>query len=68
MNKWERLRRIIKGKHDAAVATRDMIDSHARETYKQAEEGYHTLNNRAEDFAEVLRLMEDIDNDIHSDN
>jgi hypothetical protein len=68
MDKWEKLRKIIKRKHDAAVTTRDMIDSHARKTYKQAEEGYRTLDDKAKDFAEVLRLMEDIDNDIHSGN
>ncbi len=68
MGKWERLRIIIKRKHDAAVATRDMIDSRAREIFKQAEEGYHTLDDKVKDFAEVLHLMEEIDNDIHSGN
>lgn len=68
MDKWERLRRIIKGKCDSATVARDMIDSHARETYKQADEAYHTLDNRAEDFAEIYRIMEEIDNDIHSGN
>ena len=66
MDKWERLKRIIKGKHDAAVTTRDMIDSRARETYKQAEEAYHVLDDKAKDFAEIYRIMEEIDNDIHS--
>lgn len=68
MDKWERLRKIIKGKCDSATTARDMIDSHARETYKQAEEAYHTLDDKAKDFAEILRIMEEIDNDIHSGN
>ena len=68
MDKWERLRKIIKRKHDAAVTTRDMIDNHARETYKQAEEGYHILDDKAKEFAGILRIMEEIDNDIHSGN
>ena len=68
MDKWERLRINIKGKLDSATTARDMVNGYARETYKQAEEAYHVLDGRAKAFADILRLMEEIDNDIHSGN